>query len=104
MPYFIETYDDARQAHIRQEKYQEHLNYLESIAPKLLACGAKLDDSGDTASGGVYLVDVDTRVEAKTLIQADPFINTDCSARLKLHAGARPILKAKNIFSQLLMV
>jgi len=73
MPYFIETYDDARQAHIRQEKYQEHLNYLESIAPKLLACGAKLDDSGDTASGGVYLVDVDTRVEAKTLIQADPF-------------------------------
>ncbi len=73
MPYFIETYDDARQAHIRQEKYQEHLNYLESIAPKLLACGAKLDDSGTTASGGVYLVDVDTRVEAKTLIQADPF-------------------------------
>lgn len=73
MPYFIETYDDPERAHIRQEVYQEHLDFLEAVAPKLLACGAKLDDEGVKASGGVYLVDVETSAQAEELIQQDPF-------------------------------
>ena len=73
MPYFIETYDDPKRAHIRQDIYQEHLDYLAEIAPKLLACGAKLDEEGAQASGGVYLVDVDTFAQAQELIQKDPF-------------------------------
>lgn len=84
MPYFIETFDDPEQAHIRQEVYQEHLDYLDEIAPHLLACGAKLDDDGVKASGGVYLVDVDTRDEAQQLIEADPFYTNGLFANVQI--------------------
>ncbi|WP_370246235.1 YciI family protein [Candidimonas sp. SYP-B2681] len=50
--------------HGRRKKHNKKL---------LLACGAKLNDDGTDAGGGVYLVDVDTREEAQALIDADPF-------------------------------
>lgn len=73
MPYFIETFDAPAHAHIRQQVYQEHLDFLAAQAHVLLACGAKLDDEGQHAAGGVYLVDVETRAEAEAFIEEDPF-------------------------------
>lgn len=84
MPFFIETYDNPEHAHIRQDVYQEHLDYLEAIAPKLLACGAKLNDADDTASGGVYLVDVETNEAAQQLIEDDPFYRNRLFADVKI--------------------
>jgi len=73
VPYFIETFDSPDRGHIRANHYQEHLDFLAENAALLLACGAKLDDAGEKASGGVYLVDVETRREADALIRQDPF-------------------------------
>lgn len=73
MPYLIETYDDPASAHVRQERYQEHLDFLDRNASLLLACGAKLSDDGARADGGIYLVDLDSREEAEELIAQDPF-------------------------------
>lgn len=73
MPYLIETYDAPERAHLRQENYQQHLDYLADNADLLLACGAKLDDAGKQASGGIYLVDLDDREAAEAFIAADPF-------------------------------
>jgi uncharacterized protein YciI len=73
MPFFIETFDRPASHALRQALRPAHLAFLEGIAPKLLACGAKLSDDGETAEGGVYLVDVETREEAEALIAADPF-------------------------------
>ena len=73
MPYLIETFDHDDAYERRLELREEHLRYLESIAGRLLACGAKLADDGETADGGIYLVDVDSREEAAALIEADPF-------------------------------
>ena len=96
MPYFIETFDDPEQAHIRQEVYQEHLDYLDAIAPKLLACGAKLDDEGAKASGGVYLVDVDTQAAAQKLIEADPFYSHGLFANVEITRWRKAYLDGKN--------
>lgn len=96
MPYFIETYDNPEQGHIRQETYQEHLDYLESIAPQLLACGAKLYDDGDKASGGVYLVDVETRAEAQKIIEADPFYRNSLFAEVKITRWRKAYLNGQN--------
>lgn len=73
MPYLIETFDDPAAAHVRPDRYQEHLEFLERHAHLLLACGAKLSDDGERANGGIYLVDLDTREEAEQLIAQDPF-------------------------------
>lgn len=73
MPYMIETWDKDGAHDLRLELRQVHLDYLDSIAPKLLACGAKISDDGTHASGGLYVVDTEDRAEAEALIKADPF-------------------------------
>jgi uncharacterized protein YciI len=73
MPYLIETYDDPSTAHVRQQQYQAHLDFLSSNAVLLLACGAKLSDEDESADGGIYLVDLDSRDDAQAFIDSDPF-------------------------------
>jgi uncharacterized protein YciI len=51
VPYLIETYDKPDHQSLRQRIRPVHLQYLEMNKDKLLACGAKLDDAGDDASG-----------------------------------------------------
>src|SRR5260370_32047297 len=55
MPYFIETYDKPGRQSLRQRVRPAHLQYLEMNKNKLLASGAKLDDAGANASGGIYI-------------------------------------------------
>lgn len=73
MPFFVETFDKPGSYDLRVELRPAHLEYLAEIGTLLLACGAKLSDDGDTADGGVYLLDVNTREEAQAVIDADPF-------------------------------
>lgn len=73
MPYKIETFDDPDRAHVRRERYEEHLAFLDEHRELLLACGAKLTDDGSSADGGVYLVALESREEAEAFIAADPF-------------------------------
>lgn len=73
MPYLVETFDKAGAHGLRLQVREEHLDYLAAHAEILLACGAKLSDDGATASGGIYLLDVDTREAAEEFIAADPF-------------------------------
>lgn len=73
MPYIIETFDKPDTLDVRKANRDKHLVYLDQIKDKLLACGAKLNDDGSDAGGGLYVVDVDTREAAQALIEADPF-------------------------------
>jgi uncharacterized protein len=73
MPFIIETFDKPNHQHVRQQLRPAHLRFLEEVAPKLIACGAKLNDDGTDRGGGVYVVDLETRAEAEALIAADPF-------------------------------
>ncbi|VWB70228.1 hypothetical protein BPS26883_03329 [Burkholderia pseudomultivorans] len=73
MPFLIETFDKPDHAHVRARERDVHLDFLARHRALLLACGAKLDDDGAAASGGIYIVDVDTREAAERFIAADPF-------------------------------
>ncbi|MGW1675887.1 YciI family protein [Saccharopolyspora sp. NPDC002376] len=77
MPYFIETFDKPDHQQVRQDNRPAHLAFLEEHKELLLACGAKLPDDGDAPTGGVYLVDVETRAEAEDFIARDPFTRAD---------------------------
>jgi uncharacterized protein YciI len=60
MPYFIETTDKPGHQQVRQQHRQDHLRYLDENKELLLACGAKLNEDGTDAGGGLYIVDVET--------------------------------------------
>jgi uncharacterized protein len=73
MPFMIETWDKPEHQHMRRQVRADHLAFLEARSEMLLACGAKLNDDGSDAGGGVYIIDVDSRAEAEDFISDDPF-------------------------------
>ncbi|MGP4018999.1 YciI family protein [Saccharopolyspora sp. 5N708] len=95
MPYFIETFDKPDHQQVRLDARPEHLAFLEANKALLLACGAKLADDSDAASGGVYLVDVETRAEAEEFIAKDPFVKIGLFADVKITRWRKAYLDGK---------
>jgi len=84
MPFLIETFDKPGHAHVRASERDAHLAFLEVHKTLLLACGAKLNDDGSSAGGGVYIVDVQTREDAQRFIEQDPFWKVDLFERVSI--------------------
>ncbi|CAB3858014.1 hypothetical protein LMG26689_02339 [Achromobacter animicus] len=84
MPYIIETFDKPNHQEMRQQHRAKHLEYLDANKQLLLACGAKLQEDGKDAGGGLYIVDVDTREAAQQFIDADPFAQADLFDRVTI--------------------
>jgi uncharacterized protein YciI len=96
MPYMIETFDKAGSLELRRANRAEHLVYLDRIKDRLLACGAKLNDDGSDAGGGLYVVDVDTRADAEALIQADPFFKVGLFERIEIRRWRKAYLDGRS--------
>lgn len=96
MPYLIETFDAPERAHVRQERYAEHLEFLSEHATLLLACGAKLSDDGGRADGGIYLVDLDSREDAEAFIARDPFAQGDLFREVVVRRWRKAYLDGQN--------
>jgi len=73
MPYHIETWDKAEHQQLRKDLRAAHLEFLERNASLLIACGAKLNDDGSDAGGGIYIVEIEDRSGAQRFIESDPF-------------------------------
>lgn len=73
MPYMIETWDRPGTLELRAQLRPGHLEFLDKNKALLIACGAKLDEAGNPAGGGLYVVDLDTREAAQQFIESDPF-------------------------------
>lgn len=82
MAFMIETFDKPGHAEVRTRVRDEHLQYLAQHKALLLACGAKLNDDGTSAGGGLYVVSLETRAEAEAFIAADPFSKVDLFERV----------------------
>ncbi|MDF3838721.1 YciI family protein [Cupriavidus basilensis] len=84
MPFLIETWDKPQHQQVRQATRARHLDFLDQHKALLLACGAKLNDDGSDAGGGVYIVDVETRDAAQQFIDADPFAAAGLFAEVRI--------------------
>ncbi|WP_310631218.1 MULTISPECIES: YciI family protein [unclassified Paraburkholderia] len=84
MPFLIETFDKPGHAHVRASERDVHLAFLDDNKALLLACGAKLNDDGSSAGGGIYIVDVETREEAEQFIAQDPFWKVELFERVSI--------------------
>lgn len=84
MPFLIETRDKPAHQHVRQASRSAHLEFLERNKNLLLACGAKLNDDGSDAGGGIYIIDVDSREAAQQFIAEDPFTEAGLFAEVRI--------------------
>lgn len=84
MPYLIETFDKPGAAAVRQAARDAHLAFLAQEAKLLLACGAKLSDDGAAATGGFYIVDLETREAAQDFIARDPFSKVELFSEVRI--------------------
>ena len=73
MPYAIQTQDKAGSQEVRLANRPAHLEYLSARKHLILAGGALLSDDGNTASGGIIILDTDDRKEAERFAADDPF-------------------------------
>ena len=96
MAFLIETFDKPESYALRLEHRNEHLKYLDENVNLLLACGAKLSDDGTTASGGIYLVDVDSRQSAQHFIEDDPFYKAGLFSDVKIKRWRKAYFNFKN--------
>lgn len=92
MPYFVETFDKPGHQQVRLDNRPTHLEFLEENKALLLACGAKLADDSEEATGGVYLLDVDTRAAAEEFIAQDPFTKAGLFAEVKISRWRKAFL------------
>lgn len=92
MPYLVETWDRPDAGTLRLDTRDAHLGYLDAHVELLLACGAKLADADEVASGGIYLLDVDSREEAEAFIAADPFRSVGLFERVEVIRWRRAYL------------
>ena len=96
MPFFIETFDKPGHQQMRRDERSAHLDFLNEHKEKLLACGAKLNDDGSDAGGGVYIVDLETREEAEAFIAADPFFKAGLFERINITRWRKAYVDGRN--------
>ena len=96
MPYMIETFDKPDTSELRRELRPSHLDYLERNKKLLLACGAKLLDDGVTGTGSVYIVDVETREEAQSFVDGDPFTSGGLFDRIVINRWRKAYLNGES--------
>ncbi|MEH3022014.1 MAG: YciI family protein [Pseudomonas oryzihabitans] len=95
MPFLIETFDKPDSLALRQQHRPAHLDFLRENAAALLACGAKLSDDGETASGSIYIVDVETRAEAEAFLALDPFSQVELPGEVRITRWRKVVLDGK---------
>jgi uncharacterized protein YciI len=73
MLWAISCLDKPNTAAIREKVLQPHRDYLGSQKRILVLAGATQNDEGTQAIGSLFIVNVNSRVEAKKFSDGDPF-------------------------------
>ena len=73
MLWVISCVDKPNTAGIREEHLKPHREYLQSQKGILVLAGATQNDDGTEAIGSLFVVNVNSRQEAKGFSDGDPF-------------------------------
>mgnify|MGYP003333235469 FL=1 len=84
MLWVISCIDKANTAEIREKVLAPHREYLQSQKKILVLAGATQTDDGATAIGSCFVVNVNSRAEAKAVSDGDPFTQNGVFADIKI--------------------
>ena len=74
--------DKPNTAAIRETVLQPHRDYLASQKSILVLSGATQSDDGTQATGSLFILNVNSRAEAKKFSDGDPFTQKDVFANI----------------------
>jgi len=84
MLWLITCVDKPNTAAIREMVVTPHREYLQSRKKILVLAGATQSDDGSTAIGSCFVVNVNSRAEAKAFSDGDPFTQNGVFADIKI--------------------
>ena len=73
MLFSLHCIDKADGLPIRMENRPAHLEYLEANLEAIVFAGPTLDDSGETPTGSLIILDVPDRAAAEAFAAGDPY-------------------------------
>jgi|TARA_B110000263_G_C15115900_1_gene422010 uncharacterized protein YciI len=77
MLYAIYCVDKPNSAELRAKLRPPHQAYLKTQSGIIIVAGATQTDDGNTATGSIFIINVDSRSEAETFAKRDPFNSGD---------------------------
>jgi len=84
MLWVISCADKPDTAAIREKVLVPHRAYLQSQKKILILAGATQSDDGNTAIGSLFVVNVNSRAEAKAFSDGDPFTQNGVFANITI--------------------
>lgn len=84
MLWVISCTDKPNTAAIREKHLQPHRDYLQSKKDILVLAGATQTDDGLVAIGSLFIVNVDSRDQAKAFSDGDPFTQNGVFSEVKI--------------------
>lgn len=84
MLWSISCIDKPNTAAIRDAVLQPHRDYLKSQKGILVLAGATQNDEGTVAIGSLFVVNVNSRAEAKAFSDGDPFTQNGVFASITI--------------------
>lgn len=84
MLWVVTCIDKPNTAAIREKVLVPHREYLGSQKKILVLAGATQTDDGNTAIGSVFVLNVNSRAEAKAFSDGDPFTQNGVFADIKI--------------------
>jgi len=73
MLYAVYCVDKPDSAALRAELRPPHVEYLATQSDIIVLAGATQTDDGETATGSMFVVNVDGRAQAEAFAKGDPF-------------------------------
>ncbi len=86
VPWIILSEDHPEKRHLRDDEalMQAHMKHQRSIQDRILAAGSTRADDGETPTGGLLILDVESRAEAEAFFNADPFTKAGLRANVTI--------------------
>ena len=84
MLWTISCVDNPNTAAIRDENLKPHREYLASQKHIIVLAGATQNDEGTSSTGSLFVLNVNTRAEAKKFSDGDPFTKAGVFAKVTI--------------------
>lgn len=95
MPWLVTFEDEPSKIHLRGTHTPFHSAYVKSIAPHITCSGALRETPDGRQTGGMWVIDTETREEAMTLFQGDPFFKEGLRANVRVQHWTKGVWDGK---------
>jgi uncharacterized protein YciI len=85
-------HDDPGKEALRASHRDAHIQYMRKNLGRVLASGGLLADDGETAHGGLMVLDTDSRADAERFVKEDPFFVAGLYSRYTINRWRKAFL------------